>query len=695
MNFDLPQVTFKDGWIEQNLEILKKKNNISDDKLDEVRDKLGKIYDERIVHHKCNIVNNYKGISVNVSYEDVANLILRQGVVLGGDGVLFKQHYSELSFLVPIITKLQKDRSMEKKARDKFEKGSTEWLYHNRNQNNKKVVINALYGLFGYTRFRFYNINLAQAVTAMGQNIISTATCAFEDFLADNSKFVSEEECISYINRVCHDAETVDYQEVFDNIPTPTDEDLVLRIRNRTYHIPNQEKAEFIIQMIQQLSDKEKKLLYYKNNFIEFLNIPYIHNMLGDIIDSIEFLQLGEMYVFQHQWSDDPKNYLIKCNPGTEEKVKLFLDIIRNFVLSTHQIFDRVRRTKYTEKRSVLYIDTDSNFIGLGKYIDYCKANYADIYNNEKQYEYKVVSLITMILSMVIRETYHEFTNSMAINNEYGPRLNMKNEFLFSLLVFGMVKKRYIGKMIIQEGKLIKDGKGDIEVKGFDFKKAVTKKEIREAIEDIVNETLLDVDQIDIKEVYRAADAFKRDIADNIKNGSNIYYKQLSVSKPDKYALPYQNQGICGTLAWNAVMVDSKITLPAEVDMVPITLAEGLTSEKRFREFIEDPEAFFENNPKFKIKASPMYNFMKDYPVEFNLLLDNLMRMTEKEWKKPPAFVAKPRYLTDIPDWLASIINVDKIISNNVNLINPILQSLGSVIIKSKTGPMYTTLVNF
>jgi hypothetical protein len=697
MTFDLQPTTFREGWVSQNLEVLTLKYELTEEQQNLTKEKLYQLYDSMCKAPKVSLVNNYKGLSVGTNFEVVADRILSQQVILGGDGVLFKQHENMLSFLVPIITELQAQRSAEKKTRDKYEKGTPEWLFHNRNQNNKKVVINALYGLFGYSKFRFFNVNLAQAVTAMGQNIISTATCAFENFLSDNAKFLNTDEAILYITRIaseCKDVENA-FPDVFAAIKCPTMEELVSRVARRTYHVMSQEDADYVVDLLSKLTPNQKKLVYYKNNFMEFLDVPAIRDLLGDVLSNIEELKLGEMYAFDKPYYDNPEKYNVKCTPEAKGLMQRLLDILDAFVLSTHQIFDRVRRTKYTKKKSVLYIDTDSNFIGLGKFINLFAERYDDIYHDETQFIFKSASIMTIIMSMVIRRTYEEFTDDLNISKEYAYRLNMKNEFLFSILLFGLVKKRYIGKMIIQEGKIIKGGKGDIEVKGFDFKKAGTKKEIYNQISDIINTTILDVKQINMIDVYKAADKFKLSIREDIMAGSNIYYKQLSVSKPDKYKNPYSMQGIKGVMVWNAIMTDNKMELPAEVDIIPITLDTGITT-KRFREeFLIDPEQFFIDNPKLVTKAKPMYDFMHNYPVEFQLLLDNFMRDPDHEWKTPPKSIAKPRNLIDLPPWLVSIIDIESIEANNVNLINPILESLGSVLLTSKAGPMYSTVVKF
>ena len=337
-----------------------------------------------------------------------------------------------------------------------------------------------------------------------------------------------------------------------------------------------------------------------------------------------------------------------------------------------------------------MYIDTDSNFVALEEFVDYFIEHFEDKYNNRENFIFKCTSILTIVITHVIEATYSEFYKTMNISPEFGKRIRMKNEFLFSILVFGSVKKRYFGKMIIQEGKLIKEGKGEIEVKGFDFKKATTKTEIYDKICKMLFNTILDVNKITYKDVLRSANEFKDNIKKDVLNGSNLYYRQLSVSTPDKYKNPYIMQGIKGVLLWNAIVEkEQRMELPAEVDIIPIPFDKF--SEKKFTEFISDPAKFF--NANGNTKYAPLYNFYMNYPTEFYRMISTMQEHPDI-WKKFPTSIAKPRAMDELPDWLKSIIDIDAIIHTNVKLINPILEAVGIPIINEKLGPMYTTMIN-
>ena len=690
------KTTFKDGWVNQMFDMVKLDPSVSLNMTDEeLKAALCEIYDENVKSPNINIVNNYKGISVQLPLENVYDLISSDSCILAGDAVLFKKHEVETSNMVPVIIKYQNDRKKEKKEMFKYPKGTAEYMFHDRNQKNKKVVINALYGLFGYARFRFFNINIAQSVTTSGQLIISTATCCFENFLADNTKFVMFEEAVIFIDRIKKEYAENPNVDMHNNIRNIDIDDAVLRIAEHSYDTYTKDQANYIVNCIKSLSDDERQLLYYKNNLKRFHEVPFIHDLIQKIFDSIEQIRLGSMDAF-----DENCKFKAKAEPGAKELLEELIRYYDVFVLDTHQIFDRVRRTKYTPKKSVMYIDTDSNFVALEEFVDYFMERFTDKYNNREDFIFKCTSILTIVITHVITATYKEFAESMNISPEYGVRIRMKNEFLFSMLVFGTSKKRYFGNQIIQEGNLINDGKGEIEIKGFDFKKAATKKEIYDKICKMIFNTILDVNQITYSDVLRKANEFKDNIRNDVLNGSTLYYKQLSVSSPDKYKDPYKLQGIKGVLLWNAIVDKSmRMEFPAEVDIIPIPFDKFGNSKSKdpyvdnaFTKFLKNPQEFFEknaNNPKY----STLYLFYTKYPTEFSRMISTMLEHPNI-WTKFPSSIAKPRAMVELPDWLKDIIDVDTIIHNNVNLINPILESVGVPIINEKLGPMYTTLVS-
>lgn len=700
------ELTFKDAWCTQAFEIM----HDAHPEWPEVklRKKIEDIFDKKFYDPKCTLTNNYLAVSKRTTLSCALLILINGLVILGGDGCMFMQHSQKLSLLAKWISVLKKKRKSEKRERDIYDKGSPDWRKHDLNQKNIKVLINSLYGILGYMKFHLFNVNLAQSVTAMGQAIISTATCAFENFMADNIKFVNMTEAAIYIMNIKKDFKEVyeDNQLLFQKIPVISINDVALRLKEKMGFNMTKRDADLLIRLLLSCNEEELKLIYYKNNVEEFLNIPFVRQHAIYMFDEITVLRLGELSAFDtmgESWNSTVATENAKAL--TEE----FINMARVIVEYKHQIFDRVRRTKYTNKKSVLYIDTDSNFLSLDKFVRYSLSLDARGKDTE-DYRFKAVSIFTIMMSTVVTDTYESFTDSLNIDKEHGKIIGMKNEFFFDRIYFGLAKKRYIGRMLIQEGKLITNPDKQREIKGFDFIKAAVKSNIQEAITDLIDRHMLfTTENIDLRQFLRDIRSFEKEIKDRIFGGDNSFFRQVTVQEAKRYVSPLSNQGYKSAFIWNALMPGIPHEFPSEVDIIPLTLDTGMT-DKKYLMLRDDPEGFF--NSKFAEGAIHMKKFYYEHHDIFMEYYNNILRnpkityietyVDEKTKKTSQKFrtltmtsIAKPRSLTELPDWLIDIIDINKIINNVVSLINPILDPLGPKTLQtSSTTAHYSNIVD-
>jgi len=80
-----------------------------------------------------------------------------------------------------MVTELLSEREEKKKLRNQHEPDTPEYDQYDRQQASVKVVMNSLYGVSGWDRFRLYDKDNAAAVTATGRAVIDHTEDAVED----------------------------------------------------------------------------------------------------------------------------------------------------------------------------------------------------------------------------------------------------------------------------------------------------------------------------------------------------------------------------------------------------------------------------------------------------------------------------------------------------------------------------------
>lgn len=604
---------------------------------------------------KVNLVNNYKRMVASSDALATIESIESNDLIVGGAATLFVQHAISKNPFRNFIIMLRKKRSAEKKMRDTFERGKDPlWNAYNRKQGNTKIISNSLYGVLGYAKFLLHNIFMAEGITRMGRVIISTAACGFENFLADNVKFSVESEVYEYISLIIDEYEE-EYQGKLDfNILgiSVSLEETVERILDKCAFPISQNFRRHITAIIGRQPDEAKLLIFYKNNFLKFNRIPLIKTKIMKIVGGLDSLRLPSTDFIEDQTIVDEIHDLWK-----------FYD---TFVFHNKPIYDSVRKMAYQPREAVLYIDTDSNFIALNRWVDqvqneFFEGNYPQ---DTKENVFICANLLTIFLTIVVDRNLKRYAKNCGISDEWAQYLSMKNEFFFWRIIFSEVKKRYIDLQMIQEGKLLKDGIGLPEIKGYDFQKSVTKEYISSFYTKMCMDDILSPDKIDLRLILTKIDSLKHEMVESMRRGESQYFKQANVNPPEHYADPLRISGIKGVMLWNALCPDNPIELPSDVDLIPI---KSLNTAK-MREWL-----------------------MRTYPAVyerlereiFNNRNPNIVKMTLN-------VIAKPKNdNVPIPDWLLDVMDTDKIVNATIKLINPIMESLGVKIQRPTTNKEY------
>ena len=655
------------------------KEDISDKKLDEYLEKLvnKKIKDKSLI-----LVNNYTNKVSRSTILQLIDIIKNNHLIIGGAGCLFLQHSQRRNILIEFIAYIKEGRSLAKKKRKKFDKGTPEWEEADREQLAFKLIINSLYGCLGYPGFIMFNIFLAEAITNEGRNIISSAINGVENFVGDSMWFENSSDlnnCLVNIHREFMNKtgghltpEALAMFEANMNLEELPEKTLTRWVSKCIFEISSEEVAH-LKEIFTNMSKDELLMMYFKNNWLEFSKL---HFMKAKNRELIERNKVPLMFC-----EDDSYGY----GDTKEEKElsrKSILPILHEnwgffelFVLYDYPIFDRLRKALYIDKNRSLYTDTDSVFISLDEYMKYLSE---EVFNDpselgftKDEMKFTTANVALSYINRMITRAMHTLCVSQNITEDYSPILAMKNEFYFSRIMFCDVKKRYISNALLQEGQLLGNGLGMAEIKGMDFKKAGTKPFVREFYTKMALEDIMYPDEIDPGAVFTKMMQMRADMIRSIKEGNMEYFKQATVKSPEHYKTPFSVQGYTAITLWNTLMPDKALELPTDVNIVPIvnlTYPKPVKSEVPNRVVARDPDTY----PKIQ-------KYKERYPSAYQKIYNAIYTNPNPLIRHMNlSSIAIPKNLDyELPNFITDLYDITGVINNVMTLGLPILKSIG------------------
>ena len=102
--------------------------------------------------------------------QDVKQWLQDNEYTVASNGAVYRTN--QRGFLPTILEKWFDERVIYKDKRDTFEVGTEEYKFYDAMQLTQKVLLNSFYGVLGLKTFRFYDLDNAGAITAVGQSII-------------------------------------------------------------------------------------------------------------------------------------------------------------------------------------------------------------------------------------------------------------------------------------------------------------------------------------------------------------------------------------------------------------------------------------------------------------------------------------------------------------------------------------------
>lgn len=625
----------------------------------EISDKLDHIIDKNLKNPSVSVFNNYTNESTRSTILELTDFIEDNHIIITGGGCLFLPHGTKPNILIDFIMEIMKRRKDAKKMRKNYDKGTANWLRWDIAQLLNKLVINSLYGCMGYPGFALYNVFTAEAITAQGRHIITTAINMVEGFVGSAFYFADENELMHYMYNVHEEYKRygdldVSAFGVSDYLPLAYDK----LINNSKFTISDQLRNS-IHQMLIDKPQGELALLYYKNNLLEFSRLDIIKSKFKYVVENNGLLSFCEMDLLK--------------NDEMRKVVKDIWDLYEVFVLYNYPVNDRIRKAMYLPKTRALYTDTDSVFVSVFHLVDYMKNEVFHGNNpmaSENDLTFTSVNLMLIFINIAIDRALKTLCSSTNIEPDWAVKLGMKNEFYLKRILFMEKKKRYISLSVLQEGQLLGNGRGLPEIKGIEFIKSNTKPYLREFYTKLSTEEILESENINPNRIFKKMAQLKADIEYGMSHGDSKFYKQAKVKTPDNYKNPFSTQGITAVMLWNTICPDMQIELPADVNIVPI---KSLKQDK--------PK---QDTPTQMVTADPLKNkhvaeLAEKHPEVYDRLYKGIY-MNENPLIRYMNLtsIALPKNTDmEIPQYVFELINYDDIVTNSIQLYLPVMESLG------------------
>ena len=189
----------------------------------------------------------------------------------------------------------------------------------------------------------YYNLHVASSITAQGRSAIAASILAFEAFIADNVKFNSLNEIITFIHNIINEAPQRRFNDniVLDE-PIAIEEVLYRLFINCDYSYPPSERDMNIVwDILSSLSQTDLNRIYYKNNLYSFVDNKFPTNALIYLLKTLTWPYL------------DPNEVPDEISVELEE----FWALLKEYVYYGYQYLDKIPRVEKMYRSAAVIID--------------------------------------------------------------------------------------------------------------------------------------------------------------------------------------------------------------------------------------------------------------------------------------------------------------------------------------------------
>jgi hypothetical protein len=623
------QISFKQRWLADQFRKIRMVYSPDEFPTSEIKDMLLKEYDQRNVR-VGRFVNNVDRTDSKMSVEQFVNTLMNRGdCCLSGYATLFTDSSHADNIALQALKFLLDARSQYKKEMVKNEKGSDKYVYYNTLQKDYKILANSYYGICSLTISPFFNPYVQNSITLTGQDIITTSISTMEAFLSNSNVFQDMDDLYEFAANVEAEKPAEPILGWLSSPVSPHEFESYIRSRfEDASAIDDAALSAFCAN----LSDESRSRMYYKNRISEFCATACMRNLIS---------------IFASGHATDPEALSEKINKT-----------VCDYCLYDAILDDKFRRSLKQRRKSVLVVDTDSNFLYLGPQV---KALMAISGSSGDDAKLAVTNMVIGIITEALRRIYWTLTSALAVPDDHKPIINMKNEFVYSRIMLTRNKKNYAGWLMYELGKPIPGDDPDthLDVKGLAIRKSTVARELRGRFQNLLVSDILLPERISVRQVMKDFDSIGSTVRESLRSGKLEYATPKTLQTFSNYKNPERIDQLRGAIMWNDLEPENTIVPPESVSVLPLI-------------------------PKGNKDCPQMLALKESNPKKYSIIVRraySVPPLSKKQLIDISSFgfdvLSVPKSQDSIPDYILPLIDYETLVTKAMANGNILLESLG------------------
>lgn len=486
------------------------------------------------------------------------------------------------SYIKVNLAKRNAEKKLQLKAAnhgDKFRE-----TLHKNNQNNKKILNNAISGNHRSIHSILYDRPVHPILTSCCRIANGSANSNNDRLLTGSRHYYTPDIVLANIASIIELSDWDLVRRAVDkhNLHRPTVEETLSVIKRSTDLYWNSENGHRLIkQFVSALDEYERAAVCYMGDLYHIA--LFNDGVVRDIIDSLvkeptervdnhlEWLnhvdedtqaqikvRFPDIVGKEHFWHPDVQahpDYPLIGSMGKQIYYKLdeYADIINGFLMSKNVPF-LISDFPSAIRRAGVGSDTDSAIFTV--------QDWAVWYNGNDNVNYENILLSEAMAFIVSQTTTHNLatqTVNMGVTDEKEVfRLSMKNEYLFTNFMLTSRAKHYAALQKVQEGIIF--DKAKLEKKGVELHASNSPEGIRQDLDKMILDVLHKSDKgipISLHSILVEVATWEHRIFNSITAGETIYLKSARVKEEDGYTKEAEKSRYMNFMLWSEVFADT------------------------------------------------------------------------------------------------------------------------------------------